>query len=281
MTSMIHVLTELWCKPSLILPQMHKQLCAIVHDHMTGAAHLEGGRALDFEAPETVKNSMSVIDGVAIIPIQGVLDKHANAMAQQSGATGLSDIEGMLAEAMLDDTVDGILLDVNSPGGSVTGIPELAKKIAAAATVKPVVAFTDTMAASAAYWLIAGSSAIVASESANIGSIGVYMAFHDTSRAMEMAGVKTILIKAGKFKAAGMDGIEPTGEQIDLMQAQVDQIAGWFNGFVAKFRTGMPESAREGQTFFGIDAVAIDMIDRVGSADDAMAELRSMIEERG
>ena len=278
--SMTHVLTELWCKPSLILPQMHKQLCQIVHDHVTGVAHLEGGRAVGFEVPETADAVMQVVEGVAVIPIQGVLDKHANAMAQQSGATGLSDIEGMLTKAMLDDSVEGILLDVNSPGGSVTGIPELAKKIAAAATVKPVVAFTDTMAASAAYWLIAGSSAIVASESANIGSIGVYMAFHDTSRANEMAGIKTILIKAGKFKAAGMDGIEPTGEQIDMMQESVDKIAGWFNGFVAQHRSAMPASAREGQTFFGIDAVAIDMIDRVGDANDAMAELRAMIETR-
>ena len=278
--SMTHVLTELWCKPSLIVPEMHKQICRIVHDHMTGSAHQDNGCAAVFETPVQADAEMQVVDGVAVIPVQGVLDKSVNAMAAQSGATGLDAIEAMLGKALLDDSVDGILLDVNSPGGSVTGIPELAKKIAAAATVKPVVAFTDTMMASAAYWLSAGASAIVASESANVGSIGVYMAFHDTSRANEMAGVKTILVKAGKFKAAGIDGIEPTTEQIDMMQESVDKIAGWFNGFVAQNRSAMPASAREGQTFFGIDAVAVDMIDRVGSADDAMAELRAMIETR-
>jgi len=262
------------------MPEMHKQICRIVHDHVTGAAHEQGGCAAIFETPAKADDDMQVIDGVAVIPVHGVLDKNVNAMAAQSGATGLDAIEGMLTKALLDDSVEGILLDVNSPGGSVTGIPELAKKIAAAASVKPVVAFTDTMMASAAYWLSAGASAIVASESANVGSIGVYMAFHDTSRAHEMAGVKTILIKAGKFKAAGIDGIEPSTEQIDMMQDSVDKIASWFNGFVAQHRTAMPESAREGQTFFGIDAVAIDMVDRVGNADDAMAELRAMIQTR-
>jgi signal peptide peptidase SppA len=260
---------------------MHKQICQIVHDHITGAAHEDGGCAALFDAPESSDSGMQVVDGVAVVPVQGVLDKNVSAMAAQSGATGLDDIEGMLTKALQDDSVQGILLDVNSPGGSVTGVPELAKKIAAAATVKPVVAFTDTMMASAAYWLSAGADAIVASESSSVGSIGVYMGFNDTSRANELAGIQTHLIKSGKYKAAGFEGVKPTDEQLAMMQESVDKIAGWFNGFVAKHRTGMPESAREGQTFFGVDAVAVDMIDRVGTANDAMDELHAMIEERG
>jgi len=277
---MTHVLTELYCKPALIVPQMHKQICQIVHDHITGAAHENGGCAAVFEQGESAEGGMEIVDGVAIIPIDGVLDKRVSAMARQSGATGLDDIEGMLVQALQDDAVQGIFLDVNSPGGSVTGTPELAKKIAAAATVKPVVAYTDTLMASAAYWLAAGANAIYASESASVGSIGVYMAWTDSSRAYEMAGLKTELIKHGKYKAAGVEGLSLTDEQRELMQQSVDQIAGWFNAFVSKYRAAMPESAMEGQTFFGVDAVAVDMIDATGSADAAMAELRAMITER-
>jgi len=259
---------------------MHKQICEIVRAHLTGEAHEDNGCAAMFQAPEEDKaEGMEIVDGVAIIPIEGVLDKRVSDMAKMSGAVGCDDIEAMLTEAVQDDTVDGILLDINSPGGSVTGIPELASKIAAAATVKPIVAYTDTLMASAAYWLGAGCSAIYASPSASVGSIGVYMAFMDTSRAYEMQGLKTELIKHGKYKATGMDGIAMTDEQREYLQDQVDQLAAWFNGFVGKHRDAMPASAMEGQTFFGIDAVNVDMVDAVGSADDAMAELRDMIKE--
>jgi len=270
---------ELWDSPWLISPAAHQQMCDMIDIALANMVSGQEPQA-NIEALSNADTQLQVVDGVAIIPISGPLMKSVHPILRMFGINGIDDIEADLVKALQDDSVQGIMLDVDSPGGSVTGIPELAKKIAAAATVKPVVAFTDTMMASAAYWLSAGASAIVASESANVGSIGVYMAFLDTSRAYEMAGVKTELIKAGKFKAAGIDGMSLTDEQRERMQAGVDQIANWFNGFVAQHRTAMPESAREGQTFFGIDAVAIDMVDRVGNADDAMAELRAMIQTR-
>lgn len=273
-----HILTELYSKPCLILPEAHKQICDIVQAHLSGAAHAANGIA-DSQSND-VPDAFQRSGNVAIIPIQGVLDKRVSDMAKSSGAMGLDDIEDMLTEAMLDEEIKGILLDVNSPGGSVTGVPELAAKIAAAAKQKPVVAFTDSMMASAAYWLGAGASAIFASQSASVGSIGVYMAFLDESRAYEMQGLKMELIKNGKYKAAGIPGIPLSDEQRDRLQGSVDQVATWFKGFVSKHRETVQAETMEGQTFFGADAVKADLVDAVGTAADAMAELRSMIAAR-
>jgi len=276
---LIHILTELWTQPALILPEVHKQICKIVEAHMTGAAHAPEGIALT--APDgATPPTWSKVGNVGVVPIKGVLDKRVSTMERSSGGMGLDDIEGSLAEALLDSDVEGILLDVDSPGGSTTGVPELAAKIRAAAVQKPVVAYTDSLMASAAYWLASGATAIYAAQSAMVGSIGVYMAWKDTSRANELAGIKTELIKVGKYKAAGVDGIELTDEQRARFQERVDTVAGWFKGAVNKARDGIRAEAMEGQTFFGDEAVAENLVDAVGTIDDAMVELNEFIAER-
>ena len=167
----IHILTEL-CQPCILMPAAHKQICDIVNAHITGAAHEPQGIAGSEE--NTVPTTFERVGDIAVVPIQGVLDKRVSEMAKSSGAMGMDDIEKMLGEALTDDSISGILLDVDSPGGSVTGVPELAAKIAAASNQKPIVAYTDSLMASAAYWLSAGANAIFAAESATVGSIGVY-----------------------------------------------------------------------------------------------------------
>ena len=281
MKRFINVAYKLWCEPCAILPEMHRQICNIVQAHIDGMAHNPDGVAQIYtDAQKEQMPKYQVVDGIAIVPIQGVLDNKVSQTMRMSGAMGLDDIEHMLVQAIEDDEVEGIMLDVDSPGGSVTGIPELAKKIRATKAQKPVAAFTDSIAASAAYWLMAPADVIYASESAKVGSIGVYMAWLDTSRQFEMEGLRTEIIKVGKWKAMGLPGTSLTDDERALLQASVDKVAAWFKGFVVSARGGVDSDTMQGQVFFADEAVANNLIDKVGSVDDAMAELRALIEAR-
>lgn len=270
----VNMWTELLCKPCLITPQMHGVLCEILMRRMSGDV-------VAFEVDDAKEQSgMSTLgDNIARIAIDGVIGKHVSAIEKSSGVTDVDDLSAQVSAAIGDSGVEGIFLDVNSPGGGVTGVPEAAALIASAAAKKPVVAFTDQLMASAAYWLAAGADAIYASQSASVGSVGVYMAWLDESAAFEMQGIKTELIKRGKFKAMGMSGTALTDEQRDHLQSEVDTLYDWFRAAVTS-RRKVPQSAMEGQTFYAADAKKARLIDRVGSREGAVKELRKLIERK-
>jgi ClpP class serine protease len=140
---------------------------------------------------------------VAVIPMYGVLSPKGDAFARSSGGTTAETLRDEFRAAVADPDIDGIVFDVDSPGGVVEGIGELADEIRGARGTKPIAAVANHMAASAAYWAIAGVDEIVATPSASVGSIGVFTAHQDVSAAMEEKGVKTTLISAGKYKVEG------------------------------------------------------------------------------
>ena len=269
----MRILSELYCKPCVIEPAMHKKICDIVDAHITG--NMDNLAFMDAPLGEDVK--MEIIDGnIAVIPIQGVISKHVGVIQKSSGMADVDDIEAMVKDALKDDMIQGILFDVNSPGGGITGVPELAKIIGEAGKTIPTLAYTDELMASAAMWLSAGCNAIYSSQTAKVGSIGVYMAFLDQSRAMEMAGLKVDLIKAGRLKGMGMPGTELTAEMRDMLQAEVDQVMKWFTSHITSYRFVDSESM-QGQAFFGEDAVSRGLVDRIGTRGDAVRELKDMI----
>jgi len=189
-------------------------------------------------------------------------------------------MQRIIGEATEDPEIDAIVIDVDSPGGTVTGVPEAAEAIERAATEKPVIAYTGGMMASAAYWISASADAIVAAPSADVGSIGVYTAFLDRTRQFEQEGIDVELFKHGKFKAMGMPGVALTDEQRALIQEGVDEIAGWFKGFVQQSRPGVSTDAMEGQTFLGKNAVAVGLVDALGSLGDAIEYAKEEVARR-
>jgi protease-4 len=291
--SFMHALTELLCKPCLIDAAMHKQLCDIVRDHISGEAHGPNGRAttwvglpanaFDIETPKPpdapMPSKFTRMDNIARIDVDGVIGKRVSGLERMSGAADVDFIGAAVQEASDDETIEGILLNVNSPGGGITGVPELGELIASTDRLKPVVAFTDQTMASAAYWISAGASMIVASQSASVGSVGVYMAFLDTSRAFELAGLRTELIKQGKFKGMGIQGTSLTDDQRALLQESVDTVATWFKGFITANRV-VGQGSMEGQSFYAAEAVTVGLADMVGNEGDAVAALSRMIELR-
>ena len=263
------ILNELYCRPWLITPQMHRQICGIVDSHVDGSAHAEEGIA-DMFAAKDARDILSYYKDVAFVDVQGVIGRKVSAIEKSSGVTDVNDIADAMQFAAEDSSTSGIVMRVDSPGGAVTGVPELAMLIREISESKPVVAFVDGMAASAAYWITSQAHAIVTGVSSSIGSIGVYMALLDLSRAYEMQGAKMEVIKAGKYKGIGIQGTSLTDEQRALLQAEVDSIHEMFKGAVRVGRGDLSDDLMQGQDFMGADAVKVGLADTLGNMDEAV-----------
>jgi len=276
----LHVIQALYCEPWYISERMHKKLCEIMDAHISGAAHGEGGiLSLFHEEDENSSHRFSAGSNIAVISIDGVIGKRVGSLARSSGVADVDIITRDVQAALHNDDIEGILLDVNSPGGTHTGCPECAEIIAQASVHKPVVAFTDKMMASAAFFLSAGADAIFATQTAIVGSIGTFIALLDSSRRNELQGLKTEVFKVGKFKGVGIPGTSLTKDQRQDLQDTVDKAFAEFSGFVVKHR-GIPRAAMEGQTFTGQDAVDNLIVDAIGPVELAIEELHAIIQSR-
>ena len=283
-----NILKQVYTEPWLIDPETHHQICQIVQDHISGAAHDPGGRLEEFRAQAEERQAksddrltwiMSIQSNIAVIDVSGVIGHRLGMFAEMSGAIGTETVERSIDLALENPDVEGILLIVDSPGGTVTNVPELADKISSAKFEKPLVAFTSSMMCSAGYWIASGADMIVATGSSCVGSIGVYSAFIDQSRAFEMQGLKTEVFKTGKFKGMGMPGLPLTEDQRELMQDRVDEIFVDFTASVI-FNRDVENSALQGQSFSGNEAKKLGLVDVIGGVDVAISELEAIIQAR-
>lgn len=269
------VLHLVYCEPWLIRPEVHATIRQILNQHVTGLAHQPGGVALlwnDEDNKDKPKEPYAIVDNVAVIEISGVLGKRIDEFDRMSGVTDVDDTSRALALAAADRRAAGIVLSLDTPGGSVTGIPELAEKIKETSNTKPVVAFTDTMAASAGYWLASQASAIITAPSAVLGSIGVYLAVLDRSVQYQLAGVKQDVIKAGRYKGAGIPGTSLSEDQRAMLQGRVDHVFEEFKNAVRSGRAPrqIADETMQGQDFFGRQSIALGLADGFGDIADAI-----------
>lgn len=218
---------------------------------------------------------------VAVLPLYGVIAPRASQVNSVSGpaGTGVDEFTQMFRQALSDPAVGSILVEVDSPGGRVDQVPELADEIRRARGQKPIVAIANGRAASAAYWIAAQCDELVVTPSGEVGSIGVYCAHEDMSAALEQEGVKVTLISAGKFKTEG-NPFEPLSEEaLAAMQADVDAYYQMFVGAVAKGRGVTADTVRDdfgqGRMVMAGAAVKAGMADRVATFDDTVRRLAS------
>lgn len=243
------------------------------------AFRLEGGRFTAEELSERLgarRQGSPKPKGVAVLPLHGVVVPKASLFSEVSGATSVEGFRGMFREALAAEDVAAIVMDVDSPGGMVEGVTELAGEIRAARGRKPIVAVANLEANSAAYWLASQADEIVVSQSSRVGSIGVYTAHEDRSVEGEQKGVKTTLVSAGKFKAEGNPFAPLSDEALGHMQSLVDSYYGMFVHDVAKGRKVPVDAVRsgfgEGRVVTAKDAVETGMADRMGSLEQVIGE---------
>jgi signal peptide peptidase SppA len=202
--------------------------------------------------------------GIRVIPIQGIIGHKVGLLEKSCGVCDVLDVREQVAEALASVDVTAILLDIDSPGGIVTGVPELADVVRTADAMKPVYAFTDDMMCSAAYWLGSQARGVFATRTADVGSIGVYMAILDESLAFQMAGLHLDVFKGGTQKGAGLPGTSLNDEQRAHFQGEIDQIYGWFKRAVTRGRQGnVTEETMQGQSFLAEAAAEFRLIDGI------------------
>ena len=211
--------------------------------------------------------------GTAVVTVDGIIGHHLSAMETECGGFDIATLVEDLNEIEANGGIQDVLLVLRSPGGVVTGVPEAADRIAS--MTKRVVAFTDSMAASAAYWLASQADEIWMTPSAEVGSIGVYTALVDESAAWAREGYRRELIKAGRHKAAGMSGLPLADEDRALLQESVNEIYASFTAAVRAGRGDLPGEVLQGQMFSAIRALDAGLADGIiGASSEALATMR-------
>lgn len=216
------------------------------------------------------------IGGVAVIPIMGTIVQRASGIFADSGLVSVEAIRKSFRSALADPDITAILFHVDSFGGEVAGIADLADEIRAARGKKPMKAFADEAMYSAAYFLGSQADRVTLARSAGLGSIGTIAVHTDLSKADEMAGVKFTIVKAGKHKAElnDMEPLSPEAHQ--RLQEEVDFHNGLFVSAVARARALPVATVRgfEALTFNGAKAVEVGLADAVETFDEAVASLQ-------
>jgi ClpP class serine protease len=237
-------------------------------------------RALEARKGEPLKNTrtVSVRDGVAVIPICGPLFRHADMFADISGATTYAAIRRDMQVALDAADVHAILLNVDSPGGEVNGCGELADAIRAACDVKPIHVYAGGTCASAAYWLASAADRIVCAETAMLGSIGVRITVVDDSKADEIKGIRNVEIVSSQSPDKRSTPVDDS--LVARLQARADDIAAIFIGAVARGRevsaATVGKSFGRGDVMIGAAAVDAGMADAIGSFEGVLAEMVAM-----
>lgn len=219
-----------------------------------------------------------VVDGVAVIPFEGIVTKRGTCMGSMFGGDAVTSTTQQAVEAAVaDPIVDSILLVIDSPGGTVSGTAALADAVHAANVAKPVTAYCSDMAASAAYWIGSQAGKMFANATAAIGSIGVYAAIPDVSRQYANAGVEMKIVKAGEGKGAGVRGTHITDGQLADMQREIDGIYLEFVASVARGRGISQDKAlslADGRVHTARAAADMGLIDGVMSLGEVLGNMK-------
>ena len=245
----------LYGTPWAIVPESHAELGRLYHSYLAGnlpvPASLDGQGRLSSGVSYQSMPSF----GIAILHLEGIISKRTPDMLCGPQIVDLSTVDELLDDVAADPLISTLILDFNSPGGIVIGLQETSERLRelAAQNVR-LIAYTDYLMASAAYYLAAACDEIYCAPSSRIGSIGTYCAGIDDSRAWEMDGLSLVLGKSGDFKAMGHPGKAWTPEEKDFMQQAADREGDSFRAWVSSRRPGITTEAMQGQCFKAQDA---------------------------
>jgi len=211
---------------------------------------------------------MEIVGNKAIIPVCGVIGKNLSEIEKRCNAVDLNDVTENLKKALADTSVEEIVLEFNSPGGTCDGLEELGEKIEKSA--KRTTAYSETECCSAAYELASRCDRVYATPSSAWGSVGVYIAFADLTEAYAMEGVKMDVIKAGKHKAIGLEGTSLTKEDKKFLQEDVDERHDQFKQTIKRRRLFAKDEDMEGQVFEGKKAAQKGLVTGIVDGIDAI-----------
>lgn len=265
--------------PWAIVPDRYVQVRDIYLRHLGGekigedtikAIEASVGRPL-----ENQEQGYEIVNGAALIPVDGVIAARMNLFSRISGGCSLELLTRDFRTAMADGSVRKIIFMHDSPGGAIAGIQDFAAEIfSARGKGKPVLAWTKNQMCSGSYWLAAACDKIyISNDTTQVGSIGVITSHTDISKQEQMLGVKTTPIYSGKYKGLG-NKYEPLSEDARAaLQEPIDYLATVFVDDVAKFRGVSSEAVRKKMStdtkavFIGKQAVSAGLVDGIASIE--------------
>ena len=235
----------------------------------------DAGLAERLDAFGVTDRGFDLVDGVAVIPVEGTLVAKNDSIRPFSGLTGYDGIRFAFNAALADPAVAAIVLDIDSPGGEVSGCFDLVDMIAASRGKKPIWAILTESAYSAAYAVASAADKIIVPRTGGAGSIGVIAVITEMSGWLKNQGVTANIIRFGARKADGNPYEALPPEARERFQAQIDKLGELFVETVAENRGLKPEAVRdmEAATFMADEALALGLVDAVAAPEDAFAAL--------
>jgi signal peptide peptidase SppA len=222
-----------------------------------------------------------IIGRVAIVPVAGTLVHKSGFMDAASGLMSYQSIAGNIIAAMENPNVDAVLLEIDSYGGEVSGCFDLANFIYESRGEKPIWALSNEACYSAAYCIASACDKVFLTETAGVGSIGVYGQHVDFSQANADAGIVVTPIFAGARKNDGSPDFPLSEEAAAWMQDEINRKYDLFVQAVATTRGISEQSVRDTEAglFFGPDAVKMNLADGVLTFDQTVLELQASIDD--
>lgn len=222
-----------------------------------------------------------MVGSVAIIPIEGSLVHKGAWLESDSGETSYQGLQTQVQRAGRDAAVKGVVFEVDSYGGEVSGAFETSDMIAQLSKAKPTIAILSDHAYSAGYLMASAARQIIVPEAGGAGSIGIVTMHTDMSKALEASGVNVTILSSGAHKADG-NPFEPLPEDVaTAIRAELDDCRKIFAGRVAAYRGSrlnfQDAMATEAQVYSGVEAVAAGLADATGHPSEAFKAFVSAI----
>ena len=278
-----HFLSQLLATPWAMSPDRINAYAALLAREYAGKLQAQRKDPAPEPQAATQRAGNARSGAIAVIGVYGTIMQRASIMSMCDGGTSTQAVSQQLRQANADDTISSIILDIDSPGGSVYGVAELAAEIRSSA--KPVTAVANSMAASAAYWLGTAAAEFFVTPGGEVGSIGVWMAHEDWSKAIAESGIDVTLISAGKFKVEGNPYGPLAPETKGFMQSRTDDYYGAFTRDVAKGRKCSVDQVRagmgQGRVLGATQAKAEGMIDGVMTLDQVISHVQRSSKQPG
>lgn len=243
------------------LSNAFKTFSPILIEPAKAKAYLEKVEAVPFQsfANDDIEDVLEMLFGpvpelmksgsLGIIPVKGVIGSGCTEIEKMMGCVDVEDVQEMIEECERDPNIKTIVFDFDTPGGVVTGVPELAERIKKSS--KRTIGWTCKQSCSAGMWLMSQCDEVFVSASSIVGSIGVYIPVYDISEAYKEEGVAVDVIKSGWAKAAGYPGTKMTAEQRKLFEDDVKETHDWFINDVLAVRSFAKIEDMQGQCWSG------------------------------
>lgn len=266
-----------------IEPNKAREIAAVVALRASGQPR---AWSEDQKPPQPV--AAEIVEGkkgmVHVLGVMGTIMPRANMMTEMSGGTSMDKFQKAFRQAAEDPNAAAIVIEIDSPGGVVSMVPETARMIYAARREgRPIIAVANALAASAAYYIAAAADEIVVTPSGQVGSIGAYTIIDDVTKFLEKEGIKRTIVRGGSRKVE-VNPFEPvSSEARAALQTEIDEVYNTFTSDVARFRSvstavvradpeGSDQHMGGGRVYNASTALKLGMVDRIATFDDTIMQ---------